>query len=489
MRNLINADDIGRFLHEHAGPDERLGQLLTQTLCRALQKEDDIHRRVMEWPEAAPSWLTEEKFKKGVYAFDGARLRSHYFLSDAVDYVTEWLRWAIQFDEPWLQRLNAKGDVARLASIGTLGQALRTAQRDLVRWIAKCDVPKPRAERAIDPWKTHLRTVLLLDDGFSWVEIRTPLALSEEARLMRNCLRNQMYADQLTAGTSRFFSLRNRANRPVVTLQCVQDLPYAVAGKCNASPEPYFDKIAALVRKHEWKLSTSCSATGRFHLLGCVMNLESLPEGFALVSSLKVQGAPVSVLPLDLSIEGDLELAELPHLDFIPAGLMVEGSLSVSHCPLITMLPQGVEVGGNVRIQDCSGFRNLAPLVHVTGNLVIEGCSSFEALPSKLRVDGNLVLIDNQVLSFVPDNITVGGDVIIGDCPRISLPSQLRVGGRVMLRPPSPYAKMRQEIQLAREARQKLIASSPDAKPGDGGCGGAPPQTPTSGSAPRRRLH
>ncbi|MCB9652535.1 MAG: hypothetical protein H6729_00185 [Deltaproteobacteria bacterium] len=127
-------------------------------------------------------------------------------------------------------------------------------------------------------------------------------------------------------------------------------------------------------------------------------------------------------------------------------GLKVEGATSLD-------LPANVEVSGDLRFINCSGLRVLPPGLHVRGNLVIRGCARFQGLGNDTRVDGDLLIVGRTSINVLPRVLKVGGTAIfkhsvsslkgldqtegglaIIACPIATLPTNLAVGGDLLLR-------------------------------------------------------
>src|SRR5262249_38403358 len=129
--------------------------------------------------------------------------------------IEDWLAEAIARKEAWLEERDETGRVVRLRNIGKLPYVIDKMQKDTWRWTWVPDARRP-CPGSDEP---HVEAVLRLDDGWVWVKLKTADALRWEGRRMRHCVGAPRYIEALQLANCQFFSLRDVAGQPHVTLQ------------------------------------------------------------------------------------------------------------------------------------------------------------------------------------------------------------------------------------------------------------------------------
>ncbi len=108
-----------------------------------------------------------------------------------------------------------------------------------------------------------------------------------------------------------------------------------------------------------------------------------------------------------------------------------EGNLNLFNSP-ITSLPDNITVGGNLNLYDCTSLKSLPDNLSVGGNLNLYGCTSLKSLPDNLSVGGNLDLYGCTSLKSLPDNLSVGGNLNLGGSGIKKVPKSVKVNGNIL---------------------------------------------------------
>lgn len=108
--------------------------------------------------------------------------------------------------------------------------------------------------------------VMEMADGYRWIQMKTPLHFERESRLMNHCVGNGHYYNQYKRGSSAYFSLRDRQNRPHVTMEVLVDVVTKEGqivgkvaqckGRCNAKPIPQYQRhIWPFLKAQGWPIA------------------------------------------------------------------------------------------------------------------------------------------------------------------------------------------------------------------------------------------
>jgi hypothetical protein len=108
-----------------------------------------------------------------------------------------------------------------------------------------------------------------------------------------------------------------------------------------------------------------------------------------------------------------------------------KGDLDLRGTP-ITSLPPDLKVGGNLDLRYCRKLTSLPSGLSFKGNLDLRGCENFTSLPSGLSVRGYLNLSYTKITSL-PSGLSVEDYLNLSNTPITSLPSDLTVGGNFHL--------------------------------------------------------
>jgi hypothetical protein len=109
--------------------------------------------------------------------------------------------------------------------------------------------------------------VLPLEKG-TWVDVRTPDALSLEGNIMGHCVGGSNYCNAVAKDTTKIISLRDKKGLPHVTIQ-LEKTPEGftrvaqIKGTANNTPEKYFGEINAFLDDYSAKLGKNLTITER----------------------------------------------------------------------------------------------------------------------------------------------------------------------------------------------------------------------------------
>jgi hypothetical protein len=109
--------------------------------------------------------------------------------------------------------------------------------------------------------------VLPVESG-TWVDVKTPDALSLEGNIMGHCVGGSNYCNAVAKDTTKIISLRDKKGLPHVTIQ-LEKTPEGftrvaqIKGTANNSPEKYFGEINAFLDDYSSKLGKNLTITER----------------------------------------------------------------------------------------------------------------------------------------------------------------------------------------------------------------------------------
>lgn len=109
--------------------------------------------------------------------------------------------------------------------------------------------------------------VLPLESG-TWVDVKTPDALSLEGNIMGHCVGGSNYCNAVAQDSTKIISLRDKKGIPHVTIQ-LEKTPEGftrvaqIKGTANNSPEKYFGEINAFLNDYSSKLGKNLTITER----------------------------------------------------------------------------------------------------------------------------------------------------------------------------------------------------------------------------------
>ena len=398
--NLIDPQSIDTYLDSFLPSDPVAATHLKTALARMLARRPENTQVLRELPEDAPEWLRKKWPNGGPYH----RFEPNNELNDKVRHIADWLKIAVQDDDPWLHQLETNGQPKRLLHLTSLEEATAEADRDM-------HIRNRRLAIQLGNGHEGEEMVAAMADGFRIVKLTTPEALDREGVKMGHCIGQGAYDEDLLDGTSEFYSLRDSKNQPHATLQIHAEKHAVVQcqGKGNKAPVPrYLPYLQAFLRTQQYSLHVPANRCGLIQAWGRYYDITNLPE--------------------NLTVPGNLDLTDTT-IDRLPKGLRVKGNLSLSHMP-IAQLPEGLNVGGNLIITKTS--INLPNRLRVGGGLFI-GSTAIRELPADLQVGGTLNLANTQI-SQIPDGMkVVGGDLLLNESEITTLPMGLQINGHCNL--------------------------------------------------------
>jgi hypothetical protein len=401
MSKILNPHDINRLL-ERGSP--QLTKAMKQALRRALEREAGALREVTTYPNPPPPNLTREEFE--------ANGPFYVFVPDAmtlsiITAIELWLSKAISDRAPWIDKVDDSGRITRLRNVKTLSQVIDLCLADE----EDSRRQKARAEDlAFGNAPEHAAPVLRLANDFAVVRLLTPASLSWEGQRMGHCLGNPTYATCLAKGYADYYSIRDAAGRPRVTLEVSNGRLYQCKGRANSDPYPRY--------KHE--ITT----------LACALDWEFCdPHAPAEVEdSLYAEHCTAQ----DIDIRGDFGFADFTQPLRLPRTMQVSGSFIVRACPTLTTLPEVMNVGGDLIVENCVNLRRMPVMLRVGGDVDFSGCVSLPQLPLNFHAGGSLDLSRCRSVDLSRSQILIGRGLDITGCRSITrIPPDVRIGGAI----------------------------------------------------------
>ena len=406
MPNLIDTKSIDDYLDALVPAQPEVQRLLKIALAKPLAKRPENLEPVTELPSDAPAWLKAKWPEGGPYH----RFRPDDKLTNKARHVADWLKVAVQDQEPWLKQ-RSHGRPTRFNSINSLDDALAMADADMReknRKLAKQRAPSAEGEE----------TVMDLGNGFRIVRLTTPTALDRESAFMGHCIGQGGYDEYLKDGSRQFFSLRDAKNLPHATIE-VDTARHAVLqcqGKENKPPvAKYLPRLQRFLTERKYKLNAPPNDTGLIEQDGQYHSIFAMPQGLKIHGDLNLGDTRITSLPEGLEVPGNLDLIETP-ITSLPEGLEVGGSLSLINTS-ITSLPKGLKVGGGLHLK-LTSISSLPEGLDVPGDLDLSN-TPITSLPKRLKVGGSLDL-RNTLIAFLPEDLVVKGRIIPNDKLHIS---------------------------------------------------------------------
>lgn len=188
-------------------------------------KRNPVH---VEMPSSArlPGWAREALARgEQLHWFDPVQVRRRNFWQ-AVEQVVHWFNNWPDDDRRWgrLSRINF--DTAASAA----AMFMMDVQSNLWDYVKDC----PPVARE-------------MPDHYRWVKLHTPLHFERESRLMNHCVGNGHYYNCYQRGQAAYYSLRDRFNKPHVTLEVAQPSGQVVQCKGRNNQKP-----VAEYQRHIW---------------------------------------------------------------------------------------------------------------------------------------------------------------------------------------------------------------------------------------------
>jgi hypothetical protein len=113
------------------------------------------------------------------------------------------------------------------------------------------------------------KELLPVGEGYKWVDVKTPDALSLEGNIMGHCVGGSGYCNAVAKQNTKIISLRDQKGVPHVTIELQKDQNGSfsrvaqIKGTGNNSPEKYFNEVDAFLKDYSAKLGGELSITER----------------------------------------------------------------------------------------------------------------------------------------------------------------------------------------------------------------------------------
>jgi hypothetical protein len=131
------------------------------------------------------------------------------------------------------------------------------------------------------------------------------------------------------------------------------------------------------------------------------------------------------VLP-DIQVIGNVELENLPRLEYLPLSISKCNSLIIKRCGKLERIPCGLGYD-DVYIADCRQLKTLPHGFSVRHNLSLVDCPKIERFPDYAFVGGTLTLAGCGSLRTIGCNLWVGTSLLVQGCSNVVLPDDLYV--------------------------------------------------------------
>ena len=281
-------------------------------------------------------------------------------------------------------------------------------------------------------------------DGFKWIKVFGKNSLNREGKLMNHCAGS--YYDVVSKGNTKIYSLRDKSNRPHVTVEVTSNKIEQIKGKNNEPALKYIKYIVDFLKKNYIKYDR----INRFELKQYnliytnenVYDLNNLLEKINLPNlHLELYGYDIEELPENLTI-GTLDIYD-SKLKKLPKGLTCK-VLSIMDSE-ITELPDNLTVteliqldnrkmtklGDNITINDNlyldkSKITKLPKNLKVAKTLDLE-YTKIQEIPSDIQIGESLYLTESSV-SKLPDNLKIPKNLFLNFSKITKLPKNLQVG-------------------------------------------------------------
>lgn len=206
--NVINPEAVEAYLAPFANGDERIGFLLTSSLRKVLLRRAENIAEVTTIPADAPEWL-HAKWETGK-PWHRFETRKDPRLAGKILYIAQWLEKVIAVSPEWLSRTDEKGRPRKLMQLKTIDQFMEEANRNIIE-MKKSDCMFDK--------EGDIQDIMTFADGFKIVRMRTPGALDREGCWLKHCIGDGQYDAQIASNEWRFYSLRDKKNKPLATFK------------------------------------------------------------------------------------------------------------------------------------------------------------------------------------------------------------------------------------------------------------------------------
>lgn len=335
--------------------------------------------------------------------------------TEIISHVADWLTASVIENDEWLGRADEQGRPLKLMKLGSLEAAAKEADKAMRKRAQKL-----RAVKINDGDEELFRE---LADGYYLVRMLTPEALDVESASMQHCIGQGSYDGLLMNSEFAFYSLRDPFGKPHATLEVESGWLHQCQGKQNRTPgDKYFELMLPVFVEHKWKT--------RIPMHGVIVDSKHvihdpmrLPDGFESAGNLKLSRLPITSLPNDMIVGGNLDIRETM-IDSLPDGLSVDGTVLAQGTPL-SRLGERITVARDLMIQD-TNVDALPADIKIKGSLIARN-TKLETIPEKFGVGMN-VDFGKTPLRSLPTGFVVVGSLAVDECPNLTeLPQHLRV--------------------------------------------------------------
>ena len=150
-------------------------------------------------------------------------------VQDELEHIRDWLVGAVNEEDEWLANVDEFGRPKKLMKLGSMPALYAEAEKQMLRKLTG------HSQGTLGAGDTEI----FADDGgeYSLVRLKTPAALGLESHYMRHCVGSGGYDDMLERHGYFIISLRDRADRPHMTIEMYDGIVIQARGKANSTPK------------------------------------------------------------------------------------------------------------------------------------------------------------------------------------------------------------------------------------------------------------
>jgi hypothetical protein len=151
-----------------------------------------------------------------------------------INHIADWLASAVATEAAWLSNVDDQGRQKKLMKFGSLEAMHAEAEKHMRKALAAEAVAIASEEETF------------ADEGGEYriVRLKTIRALDYESNAMRHCIGHGAYDRFLGRDDFLLLSLRDKGNRPHLTIQVNRGKIVQFSGKANSEPKPDYRKVA-----------------------------------------------------------------------------------------------------------------------------------------------------------------------------------------------------------------------------------------------------
>ena len=212
-------------------------------------------------------------------------------------------------------------------------------------------------------------TNIVLDCGdYKWVQLITPNDCKEEGNTMGHCIGNSSHSQRISSGGSIAFSLRDKYNRPLLTIEAhsVRKDIFEFKGNSNHQPKPeYLEHFVKLNEKYNFSQITDgtrmcfennikavediTKVNSTFFSFDFQLKLGLLPfaEGESYMEQINITTQKDILIPDNISIYNSISIATTEKVT-LGENLLIGGNLTLQVAPSNLKIKDNIGVGGNL---------------------------------------------------------------------------------------------------------------------------------------------